>query len=102
MAHWHLLLSSLPLLSPYTPHDNLVTLASEIITALYQDVDGPSTAALTVGRVLKEFMTTSVFQEMTHLHDPLLVYSITHEQASLPKWCVLSVQYLSSAKFVIQ
>lgn len=86
VAYWHILISSLPLLCPYTPRDQLVIMANDIVAALYQNVGEPPASSLTVEGVLRDFMSTNTFQEMTLLHDALLACSITYEQESFPKW----------------
>ncbi|XP_064399775.1 uncharacterized protein LOC135346168 [Halichondria panicea] len=86
VAYWQLLLSSLPLLYPYTSNHHLTTMAGGIVTALcHHRVDRPPTSSLTVGGVLREFLVSNVFLEMANLHEALLTCTLTHEQLLLPK-----------------
>lgn len=64
-------------------------MAEGIVTALcHRRVDRPPISSLTVGGVLREFLTSNVFLEMANLHEALLTCTLTHEQLLLPKWYV--------------
>ncbi len=92
VAYWQLLLSSLPLLYPYTSNDHLTAMAGGIVTALCcHRLDRPPSYSLTVGCVLREFLASNVFLEMSNLHEALLTSTLTNEQVLLPKWCVFHV-----------
>ncbi len=98
VAYWQLLLSSLPLLYPYTSNDHLTAMAGGIVTAMAGGIVTalcchrlPPSCSLTVGGVLREFLASNVFLEMSNLHEALLTSTLTNEQVLLPKWCVFHV-----------